>query len=418
MLSPEQRLVRNLAREVASRKVAPRAAAWDREGAWPRQVLNDLAELGFLGMLTPERYGGLGLPLPAVVPALEELARADAALTLTVAIQNGPVPHVLLRHGTEAQRSRWLPALASGECLAGFALSEADAGSDPGSMTALARPDGDDWVLSGTKKWVTNGGRAELMLVFAKTGTGDRGRSRIGAFLVDTAAPGYRVGRREKTMGLRASETVEVHLEELRIGGDRLVGDPSRGLAYALEALDLGRIGIAAQAVGIATAALVHTTRHARERHQFGRPIARFGAIRGRMAAMAARIAAARALVAESALVWDTERGYAQEWEPQDREAARENPSVAAPSSPTGGQPPPHPGSHRVPSLAARAAMTKLVASETAMHVTEEAVRIFGGYGFMREYPVEKLMRDAKATEIYEGTSEILRMVIGRSLAP
>ncbi len=415
-LSSEHRLVRDLARDVARRKIEPGAALWDREGSWPRKILDDLAELGFLGMLTPERWGGLGLPMSAVVPVLEELARADAALALAVAIQNGPVPNVLLRHGSEAQRSRWLPALATGECLAGFALSEAEAGSDPGSMTTVARREGAGWVLSGTKKWVTNGGRADLVLVFAKTGTGDRGRSRIGVFLVETDAPGYRVGRREKTMGLRASETVEAHLEELRVGDDGLVGDPSRGLSYALEALDLGRIGIGAQAVGIAAAALAHTTRHARERHQFGRPIARFGAIRGRIAAMAARVAAARALVAESARVWDAERGYGEG--PSESRPANANASAASPSSPAGAQPPSESGSRRTSSLPARAAMAKLVASETAMHVTEEAVRIFGGYGFMREYPVEKLMRDAKATEIYEGTSEILRMVIGRSLAP
>ena len=382
MLTDDQRAIQELAREFAEGEIVRRAPEWDRTGAFDRDVLDKLADLGFLGMLVPERYGGLELDLPTYLVAFEELARGDAALALTVAIQNGPVPNVLMRHATEQQKARWLPELASGAKIAGFALSEEGAGSDPSSMTTEARSVDGTWTITGRKKWVTNGTLADVMLVFARTGGGESGRPAIGAFLVDTSAPGYVVGRREKTMGLRASETVEVGFEGMRVADDRLVGHPGHGLRYALEALDLGRLGIGAQAVGIARAALEHAIRYSRQRRQFDRPIAAFGAIRSKIATMATRIAASRALVMDGAHAWE----------------ARETLGEAA--SP----------------VAARSAMAKLMASETAAWVTEEAVRIFGGYGFMREYPVEKLMRDAKATEIYEGTSEILRLVIGRSL--
>ncbi len=402
MLTAEQQAIRELAREFADSEIVPRAAAWDRDGAFDRRVLARLGELGFLGMLVPERYGGLGLDAPTYLVALEELARGDAALALTVAIQNGPVPAVLLAHGSEAQKARWLPELAAGAKIAGFALSEAHAGSDPAAITTTAAGDGNGWTLDGAKRWVTNGAAADLMLVFARTGESEAGRPRIGAFLVETTAPGYRVGRREKTMGLRASETVSVDLEGVVVPAGRLIGDPARGLGYALEALDLGRLGIGAQAVGIARAALEHAVRYAHERRQFGQAIASFGAVRGKLAAMAARIAAARALVMEGARVWEAVEGT------RFREGGKNGTRVRAARTR-------HDGASGLP-VTARSAMAKLVASETATWAAEEAVRIFGGYGFMREYPVEKLMRDAKATEIYEGTSEILRLVIGRSL--
>ena len=381
MLTPDQREIRELARDFAEGEIVPRAPAWDRNRAFDRDVLDKLAELGFLGMLVPPEYGGLGLDVPTYLVALEEIARGDASLALTVAIQNGPVPHILLTHGTEAQRSEWLPAFASGEKIAGFALSEAGAGSDPSGMTTTARRHGGGWTISCVKRWVTNGSRADVAVVFARTGT-EGPRFPTGAFLVDTSADGYRVGRRETTMGLRASETVSVELDQVQVDGDRLVGGESRGLSHALGALDLGRLGIGAQAVGIARAAMEYATAYARQRRQFGRPIAEFGAIRSKLAVMATEIAAARALVVEGALAWESRDALAD-----------------------GGPP-----------VTARSAMAKLFASETAARVTEEAVRIFGGYGFMREFPVERLMRDAKGTEIYEGTSEILRLVIGRSM--
>ena len=389
MLTAEQREVRDLAREFADGEIRPRAAEWDRDGAFDRSVLDQLAELGFLGMLVPERYGGLGLIAGTYLVVLEELARGDASLALTVAIQNGPVPRLLLAHGDEEQKSRWLPRLASGDVIAGFALSEAGAGSDPASLAALARQeDGGDWVVSGAKRWVTNGAKADAMFVFARTDGGSDGDSpptngrgpAAGAFLVDTGAPGYRPGKRERTMGLRASETVAVELDDVRVAADRLVGYRARGLSHALDALDVGRLGIAAQAVGIAQAAFEHAAVYTGERQQFGKPVAAFGAVRSKLAVMATRIAASRALVQEAAQRWEAavaRGGRCSDWP----------------------------------------AMAKLTASETAAWVTDQAVHLFGGYGYMREFPVEKLMRDAKGTEIYEGTNEILRLVIGRSVA-
>ncbi len=393
MLTSEQVDVQRLARDFADQEIAPRAAAWDRERGFDRAVLDELAALGFMGMLVPERYDGLGLDVPTYVVALEEIARGDASLALAVAIQNGPVPHLLLEHGTEEQRRRWLPRLASGEVVAGFALSEEGAGSDASALATTAAEEDGGWTLTGSKRWVTNGGAAGLVVVFARTGGGGGGdreerregeahgrlaRPAIGAFLVETAAQGYRVGEREATMGHRASETVSVHLEGVRVGPDMLLGDPAGGLGQALGALDLGRIGIGAQAVGIAQAAMEHATAYACERRQFGRPLARFGAVRAKLAAMAARIAASRALVMD----------VARRWKAGPHSRAR----------------------------AARSAMAKLVASETAAWVTDQAVHVLGGYGYMREFPVERLMRDAKGTEIFEGTSEIMRLVIGRSM--
>ena len=382
MLASERRVVREAAREFAEGEIAPRAAAWDRERAFDRGVLDRLAELGFLGMRVPEEYGGLGFDLESYVAVLEEIARADLGVALTVAVQNGPVPHLILAHGSEAQRTSWLPMLASGEKIAAFALAEADAGSDPGALLTRAEgTPGGAWRLDGSKRWVTNGSLADLAVVFARTSPPGESPG-VGAFLVDTNAKGYRVAGREKTMGLRASETVAVELAGVRVGEDRLVGDAGSGLGYALGAVDVGRLGVAAQAVGVAQAALEHAVRYSRERRQFGRRIADFGAIRSKLATMATRVAASRALVA----------------------------GVAAALGQSGTQ------TRDGLTVAASSAMAKLSASETAMWVTEEAVRIFGGYGFMREFPVEKLMRDAKGTEIFGGTSEIMRLVVGRAL--
>lgn len=384
-LADERREVRGLAREFAAAEIAPRAAAWDRDGAYGRDVLDKLGELGFLGMLVPEEYGGLGLDAGTYLAALEELAKGDASVALAVSIHNGPVVRLLMAHGSAAQKSRWLPALASGEKIGGFALSEPEAGSDPGGLATEARRNADGWTVSGVKRWVTNGGRADLICVFARTEEGGDGPvsagsqdGAIGAFLVETDAEGYRPGRREKTMGLRASETVEVALDRVHLEPDRLVGDRAKGLSHALDAIDVGRLGVAAQAVGIAQAAMEHAASYAGERRQFGRPIAAFGAVRSKLAVMATRIAASRALLMEAARAWEASPGK--------------------------------------PSAALWPAMAKLQASETAAWVTDQAVNVLGGCGFMREFPVERLMRDAKATEIYEGTSEILRMVIGRSV--
>jgi alkylation response protein AidB-like acyl-CoA dehydrogenase len=364
--------VRGLARQFAEAELRPGVEAWDRDGALDPSVLDQLAELGFFGMLCPEEHGGLAFDVDTYLVALEELAWGEPAVALTLSIHSAFAVTLLLRHGTEDQKSRWLPELASGQRVGVFALSEADAGSDAAAVAARADRDGDGWVLAGAKKWVTNGrlagGRSGLAVVIARTGKA--GADGLSAFLVPMESDGWVVEARERTMGLRAVEVVTVRLDGLRLAGDALLGPEGKGFALAMEGLDLGRLGIAAQAVGIGRAALDHALAYAGEREQFGRPIREFEAIQFKLADMATRVAAAGALL---------ERAAAE-------------------------------GTGRWSSMA------KLFASEMAMFATTEAVQIFGGYGYMRDYPVEKLMRDAKATEIYEGTNEIQRVVIARDL--
>ncbi|MHB1194069.1 MAG: acyl-CoA dehydrogenase family protein [Longimicrobiales bacterium] len=378
-LSPEQLQVQALARDVADGELRPHAARWDEARALDAEVFGKLAELGFLGMLAPESHGGLGLDVGTYLLALEELARGDAAVALSVAIHCGPVTGMLLHHGTPAQQERWLPRLASGEALGAFALSEPAAGSDAGALEARAEPADDGWALSGVKRWVTNGRRAGLVLVFARAGDG------VGAFLVEPGAPGYRVTHVERTLGVRASETVTVELDGVRVGPGALLGEKGEGLRHALEALDLGRVGIAALALGIARSAMEHAVAYSLQRQQFGRFVADFGSTQAKLADMYRRIAAARALVHHA--------------------------GDAVEGSRSGGHP--RTGPEGVTALAAAA---KLAASETATWVADEAVQIFGGYGYMRDYPVERLLRDAKGTEIYEGSSEIMRHVIAREM--
>lgn len=385
MATAEQLEIQALAREFAASELRPRAAGWDERRDLDDDVFAQLAELGFLGMLVPEEHGGLDFDIETYLLVLEELASGDASVALTVAVHNGPVASLLRRHGSEEQKRRWLPALASGEALGAFALSEPDAGSDAAAVETRAHEAEDGWRLEGEKRWVTNGARAGLVVVFARTGkaAGDGG---VGAFLVTPEAEGYEVGRRERTLGLRASETVSVGLRGVAVGADRLVGDVGSGLHYALEALDLGRVGCAAQAVGIGRAALEHATAYALEREQFDTPIARFGAIQEKLARMAERLAAARALTAEAG-------------------AAVQAGRQGAGTSRSG-----------LRGVTARAAIAKVAASEAATWVADEAIQVFGGYGYMRHYPVERLLRDAKGTEIFEGTSEIMRHVIAREL--
>ncbi|MBW3533959.1 MAG: acyl-CoA dehydrogenase family protein [Gemmatimonadetes bacterium] len=379
LLTDEQLEIRALAREFAAGEIRPHTAAWDEARALDEGIFAKLGELGFLGMLVPETYGGLELDPLTYLLVIEELAWGDASVALAVAVQSYPWARILVRYGSDEQKETWLPRLASGEVIGAFALSEPDAGSDAASLRTRAERDGDGWRLSGTKRWVTNGQRAGLALVFARTSEGNGGHG-IGVFLVEPSTEGYRVTGRETTMGVRASETVTVSLEDVRVGADALVGDASRGFQYAMETLDMGRCSIAAQALGIARAAYEHAVGYALEREQFGQAIAGFGAIRDKLAEMARRIEAARALT---------------------HAAIRRLHATDAPAG---------------PSATAMAAMAKITASEAAMWVSDEAVQVFGGYGYMRDYPVEKLMRDAKGTEIYEGTSEILRLVIGREL--
>ncbi len=381
MATPEQLEVQTLARDFAVAELRPHTASWDERRELDDEIFEKLAESGFLGMLVPEEYGGLDFDLKTYLLVLEELAWGDAAVALSVAIHNGPLVHLILEHGTGEQKRDWLPRLASGEVLGAFALSEPLAGSDAAAVSTTATPDGDGWRLDGEKRWVTNGARAGVVAVFARTS-----EDGLGAFLITPDAEGYSTGDPEMTLGLRASETVSVRLDGVRVGSDALLGEVDAGLRYALGALDLGRIGVAAHAVGVGRAAMEHATTYALEREQFGSAIASFGAIQAKLADMAQRLCGGRALAYEAAEAWAESRNGS---------------------------------AHRVAGvdgLRARAAIAKLAATEAASWAADEAIQIYGGYGYMRHYPVEKLLRDAKGGEIYEGTNEIMRSVIAREI--
>ncbi len=309
--------------------------------------------------------------------ALEQIAWGDASVAITMSVHNSLPTQMLLKYGSDEQKRKWLPPMARGEALGAFALSEAGAGSDAASLKARAERDGDGWVLNGEKLWVTNGGEADVVLVMARTDApGDRrGPRGIGAFIVPTDSPGYQVGKKEEKTGLRSSETVAISFNDMRLGPESLLGEPDKGFIYALSSLEGGRLGVGAQALGIAEAALEHAVDYAAERKQFGRAIKDFEGLAFKLADMATRVEASRGLLYRAARAWD------------------------------GGQ-----------SDMRLSSMTKLHCSETAVWVTSQAINVFGGYGFMRDYPVEKLFRDAKVTEIYEGTSEIQRLVIVRTL--
>ncbi|MBW3573060.1 MAG: acyl-CoA dehydrogenase family protein [Gemmatimonadetes bacterium] len=373
----EQQQIRDLAREFAENELRPHAEEWDRDAHFPREVIGKLGELGFLGMLLPEQYDGLALDTLAHVVALEEIARGDASVAVAMSVHNSLPTQMILAHGTDAQKERWVPPMARGEMLGAFSLSEPDAGSDAAGMSAHARKVDGGWVLNGAKAWVTNGGFGDVVVTMVRTDSPEdrRGAKGIGAFIVPTDAEGYSVGKKEDKMGQRASETVGISFHEMFVADDQLLGDPSQGFIYALQGLDSGRLGIAALAVGIAQAALEHALAYADERKQFGHSIRGFQGMQFKLADMAVRTEAARALLHRAAAARDA------------------------------GQP-----------VSKLSSMAKLFASETAMYVTTEAVQVFGGYGYVKEYPVERLFRDAKVTEIYEGTSEIQRTVIAREL--
>ena len=371
-LSDTHREVQALAREFAAREVAPHAAEWNADHHVPIATLKALGELGLLGLTVPEQYGGPGLDATALCLVMEELAAADAGVSVAVAVQNGLVASPLLRAGSEEQKQRWLPAIASGETIGCYALTEPDVGSDTAALRTSATADGDGWSLNGSKQWITNGGIADLFIIFARTGgPGARG---VSAF-VSERAPGLGVGREIPKMGLHSSSTVELAFNDLRVGPDQMLGNEGEGLKLALATLDGGRITVAAQACGIARAALDLAVEYAGERQAFGGPIARFQGVHFPIADIAAQIDAARLLTLHAAALRDA------------------------------GQPHGEAG-----------AKAKLFASSVAVRAADVAVQTLGGYGYSTEYAAERLYRDAKITELYEGTSQIQRIVIGRAL--
>jgi butyryl-CoA dehydrogenase len=372
-LSTDQREIQALAREFAQAEIEPNASRWDREHGFPRELFAKLADLGLMGVCIPEEYGGAGADFLSYILVLEELSRADAGVGVTVAVHTSAVTLPILGFGTDEQRSRFVPPLARGEAIGAFALTEPEAGSDAGSLRTAATADGDGWSITGSKQWITNGGFGGTVLLFARTDPDTPGAKGVSAFVLD--GDQVRVTREEEKLGLNSSSTVDLAIDGAHVERDRLLHEEGKGFSVAMSTLDGGRIGIAAQAVGIAQAAYEAARAYALERRQFGKAIAEFQAIQWKLADMATEIDAARLLVHRAA--WLKEEG---------------KPHTEA------------------------GAKAKLFASEVARRQTAEAIQVLGGYGYTKEFPVERYYRDAKITEIYEGTSEIQRLVIARSI--
>lgn len=369
--------IQNTARNFAQRELAPLAAERDREQRFDRSMVQQLAELGFLGMMLPEEFDGLGLDANTYLLALEEIAVVDASAAVLMSVHNSLPTQMLLNYGNAEQKENFLKPMARGEWLGAFALSEPEAGSDAASLSCQAVRDGDDWLLTGTKAWVSHGSYADVILCMARTDeSGKRqGAKGISSFILTPDLPGFSVGKKEAKMGLRSSPTVSINLDGCRVPNSRVLGEVGKGFIYALSSLDHGRLGIAAQAIGIGRAALESAARYSLDRKQFNQPISEFQAIQFKIANMATQLTAARTLLHAAASA--KERG------------------------------------ERVTRFSS---MAKLFATETAMKVTTEAIQILGGYGYVTDYPAERFFRDAKVTEIYEGTSEVQRIVIARDV--
>ncbi len=375
-LTEEQNLIRDMVREFAETEVAPSARLRDEEERFDRALMFDrLAELGLTGIVFPEEYGGAGADYISYAIAVEELSRvcASTGVTLSAHLSLGANPIYLF--GNEEQKQQFLAPLARGEKMGAFGLTEPSAGTDAGGTRTTAVKDGDSWILNGTKIFITNAGEAETYVVFARSDKTAQKHHGISAFIVEKGTPGFTFGKKEQKMGIRSSPTMELVFDNCRIAASQLLGEEGQGFKVAMKTLDGGRIGIASQALGIAQGALEVAVNYAKERKQFDTPIARFQGILFQLADMATEIEAARLLVYNAAYKASNGLSYSQ-----------------------------------------ASAMAKLKASETAMRVSTQAVQILGGYGYTREFPVERMMRDAKITEIYEGTSEVQRLVIGTHL--
>ncbi|MDQ7065772.1 MAG: acyl-CoA dehydrogenase [candidate division KSB1 bacterium] len=373
-LTEEQKMVQQLAREFAQNEIAPRAAELDETGEFPLDNMQKMGELGLLGVPFSEDYGGAGLDTLSFALVLEELGAACGSTALSVAAHASLCCTPIYLFGNEEQKQNYLPDLLTGKKLGSFCLTEPLAGSDAASMQTRAARDGDEYVINGSKIFITNAGYADVFVLFAKTDP-EKGRDGISAFIVEKGMPGFHVGKKEDKMGLRGSDTRQISIEGLRVPRENLLGTENDGFKIALATLDGGRVGIGAMSVGLARAAMETAVRYAKERVAFGRPIADFQAIRWYIADMATQIDAARLLVWRSAILRDSGKPYTKE-----------------------------------------AAMAKLFASEMAMRAADRAIQILGGYGYIRDYPVERIFRDTKLMEIGEGTSEIQRLVISREV--
>ncbi|MFA5042474.1 MAG: acyl-CoA dehydrogenase family protein [Kiritimatiellia bacterium] len=373
-LTEQQEMIRDLCRQVAQEKIKPIREHYDEANEFPHEILKVFAQADLCGLYIEEKYGGLGGGVMDLSIAVEELSKVCSGIALSLAATAlGTFPIIL--YGNDAQKQKYLPRVASGQSLAAFALTEANAGSDAGAIATTAAKDGDDYILNGAKQWITNGGEAEIYSVVTKTdkAKGSRGAT---AFIVEKGTPGFTFGKKENKMGIRASATRELIFQDCRVPKANILGKEGLGFIVAMKTFDMSRPGVAAQALGIAAGALDEAVKYSRERRQFGKPICSFQGVQFMLADMATQVEAARALVYAAARYIDS-------------------------------------GAKDVSKISA---MCKLFASDTAMRVTTDAVQVLGGYGYMKEYPVEKMMRDAKITQIYEGTNQIQREVIGMNL--
>jgi alkylation response protein AidB-like acyl-CoA dehydrogenase len=373
-LTEDQKMIKEAAREFASEKLAPKAQEFDEKEELPKELYKELAELGYLGMLMPEEYGGSGLDFISYILTMEEFSKDCAALTISLSVHNSLVCEAIYKFGTEEQKKKYLPKLTKGEFIGAYSLTEPQAGTDSGNIKTSALLKGDHYLVNGTKTFVTNGGIADLFVLFVLTNPEAKSKG-ISCLLLEKGLKGFNVGTKEKKMGIRGSDTREISFEDCLVPKGNLLGEENKGFRIALELLDSGRIGVGAQSVGIAQSALAEALKYSKERVQFGQPICNFQAIQFKLANMATQVEAARLLV------------YRAAWLKQNKIRC-----------------------------SMEASMAKLFASEIANYVVNEAVQIHGGYGYMKEYAVERYFRDARVTEIYEGTSEAQRMVISRDL--
>lgn len=373
-LSDLHKAVRDTARDFANKEVAPFARAWDEEERFPHEIIPKLAELGFLGIRIPEKFGGAGLDTLSYALVVEEIARVDGSLALTVASHNGLGSGHLLNFGNEAQLAKYIPRLATGEILGAWALTEPGSGSDAAGMTTRAVRDGNDWIINGTKMFITQGSVGGVCVVLAVTSP-EKKQKGITAFAVEMGTPGFRASKHIEKLGMRSSDTVELSFEDVRVSSDAVVGEVDMGFIDTLKILDRGRISIAALALGLGEGALAEAIKYSKDRHAFGAPISNFQAIQWMLADSRAELDAARLLIYRSCELADAGKRYSRE-----------------------------------------ASMAKLYASEAATRACNRALQVLGGYGYTREFPVERHLRDAKLCEIGEGTSEVQRLVIARNI--
>ncbi|ASN04035.1 acyl-CoA dehydrogenase [Virgibacillus necropolis] len=370
----EQEMMRKMVRDFAQKEVAKEVERMEEEDRHPEELIQKMAELGLMGIPISEEYGGSGMDFTSYIIAIHELSKVSAALGVILSVHTSVGTNPILYFGTQEQKKKYLPKLASGEYLGAFALTESSAGSDAGSLKTRAKKDGDNYILNGSKTFITNGGVADTYITFART-SGEKGAKGVSAFILEKDTPGLSIGKTEKKMGLHGTKTVELNFDQCVVPEEQLLGNEGEGFNIAMANLNFGRIGIAAQALGIGEAALEHAVTYAKEREQFGKPIAHNQGISFKLADMATDVEASKLLVYQAAAM--VQAGMACNKE---------------------------------------ASMAKLYASKTARNVSIEAVQVYGGYGYTEDYPVERFFRDAKITEIYEGTSEIQHIVIAKNL--